>query len=158
MVSLDADQPIFPVSLVASAIGAPTETLRTWLKRSEIKSIGAPGDDVFLPGVRRSHLLSPRKALQIAAMNGLVGLGMSPAKASLAAAYWTEAGTAERLPADVFRKRGSTFLVAYHPDSDPPAEVVHHADLIPACSKAPAAVINLNVLTTDLFKKLGLTA
>jgi len=158
MVSLDADQPIFPVSQVASAIGAPTETLRTWIKRSEIKSIDASTDDVFLPGARRSHLLSPRKALQIAAMNGLVGLGMSPAKASLAAAYWTEAGTPERLPADVFKKKGSTFLVAYQPDTNPPAEVVHQADLVTACSKAPAAIINLNVLTMDLFKKLGLMA
>jgi hypothetical protein len=156
MISLDADQPIFSVSQVADAIGAPAETLRTWIKRDGIKSLHAK-DEIFLPGVRRSHLISPRKALQVAATYRLVRLGMSPSAASLAAAYWTEAGTPDRLPADLFKKSGSTFLVAYDPDQSPPAEVVHHADLIVACSRAPAAIVNLNVLTRDLFKRLGVT-
>jgi len=157
MVVLNFDQPAFPVSYVASAIGASLDTVRSWIKRDGIKSFGEKEEEVFLRRVGSYYYLSPRKALHIAATFALVGFGMPSRKASLAAAHWTEAGTTDRLPADVFKKSGATFLVAYHPNSEPPAEVVHQSNLAVACSKAPAVVVNLNTLTAELFNKLGMT-
>jgi hypothetical protein len=112
---------------------------------------------VFLRRIRSSYQLSPRKALHIAATFALVGFGMSSRQAMLAAAHWTEAGTTDRLPADVFKENGATILVAYHPNSKPPAEVVRQSNLAVACSKAPAVVVNLNTLTAELFNKPEVT-
>jgi hypothetical protein len=59
-----------------------------------------------------AHRLSLRSALRIGAMAELIALGVPPRRAGEAALRWTELGTLDRLPAELFAK-GLTILCVY---------------------------------------------
>jgi hypothetical protein len=97
----DLDEPRYLISSVARAADVPVATLRSWLQR---RHLWLAKHDHPAEAFGSAHRLSLRSALRVGAMAELIALGVPPRRAGEAALLWTEAGSPERLPAQLYAK------------------------------------------------------
>lgn len=165
------DNPDIPQFLspdVQKAVGIDAATFRNWIVRKPA-AILLSEDDRLAGGSGRSHLLTYRRTLQTAITAHLVRLGLSPRQAGLAAAKFTDMGSAvsgaagqigpfKRGPGQLFNG-GATLLVVQADEGA--AEIVHATPQTTAASlfygrKPALAIAHINRIDEDLKATLGI--
>ena len=154
---IDLSRPCATIAQAAEIAGRPYMTLGGWLARGAL--IGEADEDKReRKGRGAVRLLTGRRVLQAVIVARLDDLGVLPGKGGWAAARFTDAGTAQRLPGCLFGRGQQTLLVV------PPGEALAQVVAVGATAPLPAlfavgqsggTVLWLDRIVPDVLAKLA---
>lgn len=155
----DLSIPRFFTSDACKAAGIEMTTLRNWISRDPPAILLREEDRAAIVG--GAHLLSYRRVMQIALTAFLSRCGLSPRRAGMMAAVFTDMGNSRRKPCELFSE-GETLLIAM-PGEDAgqdDTEVVQARGDFPVShligGARPSIAIHVNSIDRRVREALGL--
>lgn len=141
----------FPNAIVREVTGTPLATLQRYLDRGHITLQPC---DVQSGGSGQRRGFSPRRIFQIAIVKEIIGLGVSPSRASKAAFAFTDQSSPGRDVGEVF-PLGTTYLVGLPRGENRVVCVPPDLSIADVLSNDPAAfIININNVIAKVTEKL----